>query len=192
MRIFTVGSIVIAALMSVSAARAATFAGFGDDSSGPGFIITAQPGSVFSITNTGAGPYDGSDDTYIGVINNSGTALSSINLSSTFDIMNFDGDGIDTYGAASNAQDGSGYGGPNAYFTNVNSSFTAGTVNFITAIPDGGQDFFSLEDSLSGASGGLTVTGGVPEPSTWAMMILGLLMVGVMTVRRQIGAPRLA
>ncbi|MBV8818394.1 MAG: hypothetical protein JO022_08570, partial [Acidobacteriaceae bacterium] len=61
----------------------------------------------------------------------------------------FDGDGIVTYGAPGNPRDNTGYGGPNAYFTDINGAATSGTVNFITPIPPGGSDYFSLEDSLA-------------------------------------------
>jgi hypothetical protein len=69
---------------------------------------------VITITNSGtsvaAGPsfsiaggtYDGSDDTLVGIINNSSGAISKIDLRSTTNIFGFDGDGIDGYGATSN------------------------------------------------------------------------------------------
>jgi PEP-CTERM motif len=38
-------------------------------------------------------------------------------------------------------------------------------------------------------SGDLTISPGVPEPSTWAMMILGFFGVGFMAYRRKNNAP---
>ena len=113
--------------------------------------------------------------------------MSSIPLSSTLPIFSFDGDGINTYGAnggINNAQDPTGYGGPNAFFTNINGAFlngnatgighyTTGIVNFITPIPVGGQDYFSLRGGHCRHQGGGITVGGVPEPSTWAMMLIG-------------------
>ena len=47
-----------------------------------------------------------------------------------------------------NIKDSTGYGGPNAWFTNISSDFKTGTVNFITPIPPGGTGYFSLEQPL--------------------------------------------
>lgn len=116
-----------------------------------GTIITITDTGI-SVTSTGQGPYDGSDDTLVGVINNSSKTISSIGINSGSDIFNFDGDGIVTYGIAGNAKDSSGYGGPNAYFTNINAAQTAGAVIFITPIAaNGGTSYFSLEDAISSA-----------------------------------------
>ncbi len=70
-------------------------------------------------------------------------------MTSTNNIFGFDGDGIDTYGAPSNPMDNTGYGGPKAYFTNINAGQTSGRVNFITPIPPGGTAYFSLENVLA-------------------------------------------
>jgi hypothetical protein len=127
---------------------------------------------------TGQSPtYDGSDDTYIGVINNSGGTVKSLNLSSNADIFGFDGDGIDTYGAPGNAIDTTGYGGPLGYFTNIKGSYydppESGTINFIGGLANGSSTYFSLEEPLSTASF-TGITSGVPEPASWALMLLGI------------------
>src|SRR3954469_2571578 len=77
-------------------------------------------GSVITITDTGAtvkqtgqGPYDGSDDTLVGIINNGKVPITSLILTSGFDIFGFDGDGINTFGIPGNPKDSTGYGGPN-------------------------------------------------------------------------------
>ncbi len=72
-----------------------------------------------------------------------------------------------------------GYGGPNAFFTN--NLGTSLTVNFITAIRNGGTDIFSLEETVALNN---IVVGGVPEPSTWAMMLLGFAGLGFAALRR--------
>lgn len=122
-------------------------------------------GPVITVTNTGAtvsftgqGPYDGFDDTLVGVVNNSSLPINSLGLSSGLNIFAFDGDGIDTYGIPGNGQDSTGYGGPNAYFTHINASLTAGTVNFIVPIASGGgTGYFSLENALSSATACSTI-----------------------------------
>jgi hypothetical protein len=134
---------------------------------GCGAVITITNGHS-ALTATGQGPYDGSDDTLIGVVNNSSVPISSIQLTSGNNIFGFDGDGVNGYlGIPNNAKDTTGYGGPNAYFTNINSSGTVGTVNFITPIaPNGGTGYFSLENALtSGSACKAALDNAVPKPA---------------------------
>ncbi len=136
----------------------------GDDT-GCGIVITiTNQGATVSMT--GQGPYDGVDDTLVGVVNNSTLAVSSLDLQSSLDIFGFDGDGIDTYGIAGNGNDNTGYGGPNAYFTNISADQTSGTVNFVTPIAaHGGTAFFSLENALTSATAcSSVINNAVPKP----------------------------
>jgi hypothetical protein len=155
---------------------------------GPEFIITANADGSFttavnSVYSTDPGPYDSVEDTYFGVVNNTTHALLSIGVSAP-GAFGFEGDGIDTFTSfTSSTGDTTGYGGPDATFASLDGS--TGTVFFgpngIGA--NGGTDVFSLEEAI--ALNTLVVTSGVPEPSTWAMMILGFVGLGFMARRRR-------
>ena len=165
-----------------------TVAAIGFATAGCDLVITVT-NSGFTVANgpssgIASGTYDNSDDSLVGIINNSSSPLSSINISSTTDIYGFDGDGIDTFGAMGNSSDNSaaniaaginGYGGPDTFFTNINqTTFASGTVNFVTALAaNGGNTYFSFENALVPAQ--IIQTGGtVPEPSTLLMMGTGI------------------
>ena len=75
---------------------------FGYDS-GCGTVITVTATNGVQIVQTGQGPYEGSDDTLVCIVNNSNVPIKSIVLTSPNNIFGFDGDGIDTYGAPGNA-----------------------------------------------------------------------------------------
>ena len=86
-------------------AAAAVCPSAGADTLGCQFIITINPGLTVTISNGPAfaqGPYDRSDDTLIGVVNNSGVSISSIDITgpggggvgSGTGIIGFDGDGV--------------------------------------------------------------------------------------------------
>ena len=61
-------------------------------------VITANPDGSLSFAFPNMNLYDGSEDNYVGFINNRGVAITSLNLSGTTDLFGFDGDGIDAYG----------------------------------------------------------------------------------------------
>jgi hypothetical protein len=173
---------------AVSGSAFAAFQGFAHNPDGPEFLITFTDSGVTTMLNPvytlDPGPYDGNEDTYFGVINNSSKTVSSFALKSTAgaDIGGFDGDGIDEANYLAiphNVMDTSGYGGPNAFFTN--NLGTSLVVNFITPIAaKGGTDIFSLEEAV--ALNNIVI--GTPEPSTWAMMLLGFAGLGFVGYRK--------
>lgn len=122
----------------------------------PSIIFTIEPGgSITTATNPSQGPYDSSEDTYVGVVNaaNSGTTVTALPLFGHSAIFGFDGDGIQNFGAPSPSGfpggSRSGYEGPGTSFSNINAGGTSGTVNFNDGthlgLPPGFQTYFSLE-----------------------------------------------
>ena len=106
----------------------------GADSTGCGVLITIAAGGAETVSTTGTGPYDGSDDTTVGVINNSSTALTTLTLNDPSGVaFGFEGDGIQTFTANNGITIGTGgatgYEGPNSTFS-LNSAGTQLTVTF--------------------------------------------------------------
>jgi hypothetical protein len=110
--------------------------------------------TAFTVTTLGNGnPYDGTEDTLVGVQNNSGANLSSITLSSpdiTFGgLFGFDEDGPCSFNSADcfadSHTDPYDYEGPDNTFSGISVSRTSGTVNFTNPIPTGGSTWFALE-----------------------------------------------
>jgi hypothetical protein len=152
-------------------------------------------GSISTTIPTGAtANYDNSEDSLIGVFNNTASTLSSFNISGSSIFSLMDNDGINTLTGATNAAAGmssanvaglgaDAYGGEDAYFTNVIfGSPDSGTVNFLHGIAPGGSDYFSLEEPIS-VSALPTITA-APEPSTLAVLAVGLLGAGLVRRRK--------
>lgn len=164
-----------AACVFAAPAQGATCPAFGADTD-CGYLITINPDGSITAGPTAQGPYDGSEDTLVGVINNSPTPLTTLTLSGS-NIFGFDGDGESSYTGTSYGP--TGYEGPNTSFTIVDPN--NGSVDFTNGgvMGNGGTAWFTLEENLASITGGVNViTGGVPEPSTWAMMLLGFGAVG--------------
>jgi hypothetical protein len=92
------------------------------------FLITLPASGPATITqDMNQGPYDGQDDTLVGIVNDTGVPIPSVNLSSSNDIFAFDGDGIcshsftpftgSSYCTGSNVT--TGYEGPTSSFSNI-------------------------------------------------------------------------
>jgi hypothetical protein len=137
----------------------------------PNIILTLNADGSITTTRTSnfGNPYDGVEDTYIGVVNpaGSGLALNSLDLVGA-NLFSFDGDGIATFNSPGPGWFGyagafpggqptpggpTGYEGPGTFFNYRNTlSLSSGTVHFqnnatgLGLLP-GQQAFFSLEDT---------------------------------------------
>ncbi|MBS1894863.1 MAG: hypothetical protein JST59_26485 [Actinobacteria bacterium] len=122
-------------------------------------------GLLLDVTNFGTavlqdptqGPYDGQEDTLVGVVNRSSQTVTQLPLSSPLGIFGFDSDGICSTGYPGTLyQDPgcpfgpTGYEGPGTSFEPA--SKTTGVVRFSPGIAPGGAAFFSLEESLEASS----------------------------------------
>lgn len=170
----------VAAVVAASPANATSPCPSINGSTNCGYIITVAPNGSVSGAATGAPPYDGVEDTLVGVINNSTGVLNSLTLSGA-NIFGFDGDGQAAYTGTSYGP--TGYEGPNTLFNILNPS--NGTVTFTNGgLAGGATAWFTLEENLATIQGGVQVgLGAVPEPATWAMMLLGFCGIG-MAMRR--------
>lgn len=166
-------------------------------------IITFNANGSITTTVPNGNPYDGTEDTLVGVVNNTGSAISSFVLVGTDpltpQLFAFEGDGAcdglgdyESLSACTGATDPTGYGGPGVTFTGINTdpsgstpavpactlatSCTTGTVNFAPGIAaNGGTAWFSLEEppSLNLTVSAPTTTS-TPEPSSLWLLVAAL------------------
>ena len=170
--------------------------GVGHDS-GCAFLIILNPnGTADVVPNPAEGPFDGNDDTLVGIFNNSGATVATIGLSASTDIFGFDGDGIcgldhgkhytwvgtGLNGGGFSAGNGfsgcpygnTGYEGPYVSFSGYSKStkYETGNVNF--SMPGGGglttgsTTFFSLESKLNAANFSVPTTTST-SMTTWTL-----------------------
>lgn len=123
-----------------------------------GLLLDITSSGVAVLEDPSQGPFDGDDDTLVGVINQSSSPVGSLTLTSTSPIFEFDGDGIcsgdygEWLGSEGCPYGLTGYEGPGTSFTEISSDYTTGGVVFSGGLAPGATAYFSLEAALSATS----------------------------------------
>jgi hypothetical protein len=132
----------------------------GVDTSCEILIVVNQNGTVTALQDPSQPPYDASEDTLLGVQNDSSFNLSMIHLSGVltqadpFAPYDFDGDGICTNappfpGMPAGCPFGpTGYEGPGTSFANISADKLSGDVVFTNGLAPGASAYFSLEGTI--------------------------------------------
>jgi hypothetical protein len=121
----------------------------GEDTSCGVLIVVRADGTTATLTDPNQGPYDGSDDTLVGVLNNSSSPAQSLPLNGS-GIFSFDDDGlcVDSSAPAGCPFGPTGYEGPGTSFS-PDDSGDSGSVNFDGGLAPGATSYFSLEGPTS-------------------------------------------
>ncbi|MEQ1887222.1 MAG: hypothetical protein ABL967_19320 [Bryobacteraceae bacterium] len=165
-------------------------------------LIVINPGGKLTMfVDPAQGPYDGYEDTLVGVVNHSGSTVTHITLSGVGingeGIFGFDYDGIcdaqflpftGSGYCASLPKDASGYEGPKTKFINISDDEKTGTVVFADGLANGEFTYFSLEDEIHASTPIIPPSpSAVPVPNSVMLAAVGL---GAMAVYSALRARR--
>jgi RHS repeat-associated protein len=115
-----------------------------------GVLIVIGDNGVTILLDPSQGPFDGSDDTLVGVLNSSSAGVGNVKLAATAPVFAFDGDGLCTFLQGAGCPFGpTGYEGPNTAFSGISADQTTGTVTFNGGLAPGTSGYFSLEVAIT-------------------------------------------
>ncbi len=146
-------------------------------------ILIDPTGSLRVLTDANASPtFDGNDDTLVGVLNQSSTAIAAIPLRSTNPIFAFDGDGICSPVISPNPPGcpfsttgpGADYAGHGVSYSGISADMTSGVVNFNPPLAaKGGTTFFGLESAVQTQCPAITPPPPLKQCGSWGSKTLG-------------------
>lgn len=122
-------------------------------------LVDVTGAGVSILQDPSQGPFDGIEDTLVGVVNQSNKSLERLSLVSSTDLFGFDEDGLCYYGVAGCPFGPTGYEGPRTSFGAISPDYSSGVVEFTPPLEPGESTYFSLEESLSSS----TVVSGGPN-----------------------------
>jgi hypothetical protein len=122
-------------------------------------LLVVNSGETVSVLgDSSVGPFDGSDDTLVGIVNDSSKAVTAVTVSGPGSGLSlFDGDGIcsgsyGTWNGSSGCPYGpTGYEGPKTSFVTSPSLPDSAEVDFTGGLAPAGTAYFSLEGALTSA-----------------------------------------
>ena len=138
----------------------------GQDPSCQLLLVVNANNSITVLGDPALGPYDGSDDTLIGIVNNSAAAVPAITVTgSGSGLANLDGDGLCTYAVTGCPFGPTGYEGPGTSIKTDPSPPDSAEIDFAGAgLAPGKSAYFSLEGALTAAK--ITSRTGTLNPCT--------------------------
>jgi hypothetical protein len=158
--VLTAGAFALATPASPSAAAtpSAPFSecpSVGSSASCKVLVVINNDRTVSVYSDASVGPYDGIEDTLVGIRNDSSTSVDAITATGTLALAGFDGDGLCAMG---NAPPGcpfgpTGYEGPGTSFIrDPAGNLSHVEVDFANGLAPGAHTYFSLEESLDSAT----------------------------------------
>ena len=125
----------------------------GADSSCEILIVINSDRTVSVLSDPSLGPYDGGDDTLVGVQNNSSSSVPALTvIGPNSGLSRFDGDGLCSYGVPGCPFGPTGYEGPGTSFVTDPSLPDSAEVDFASGgLSPNGHTYFSLEGALTSA-----------------------------------------
>jgi hypothetical protein len=201
MKKLLLGILAAGVLCVLAAPASAQCPAAGATPAGCNWIITIKPDLTISVATGSATPdvmIDNAthpanpDDVMVGIINNSGVSIASLNLTGSTAMFNFDGDGAcSSYSPVATPAACAGF--TNEYFpagitdSNVNGAFTSGTIHFTGNLANGAQTWISLENFSAGVTGTGSGPQVTPEPGT--LGLVGSSLLGLAGILRRRSLP---
>lgn len=115
-------------------------------------LIVNPDNTVSVVSDPAVGPYDGGDDTLVGIINNSSSAVDAVTVTGDgTGLGGLDGDGLCTYGVSGCPFGSTGYEGPNTKIVTDSTNLDSAEIDFTGGLAPKATAYFSLEGALNSA-----------------------------------------